>query len=568
MLDLQPIGKSTSTDVGWLRTRGSVRGPCVWTHRAAPYRPASSASASRYRPTDWTGGRYIPSICPIRCRLTRSTLASSVCVAPATVRRMRRSRPLVGCASADAIAPRNTDQVGHSVDRRPSDVEARLGGTRYESDGVVDANLRRAQQALELLAGRGFANGREATLRFDSGGLPFVEVPDLVVARSTASDHYWPIPDPVRPTVAQIVQTGGRVGPRKTPASTPTALARAGEMVAACARDNDFGRSVSNWLERRQSEGELAEVLSQLVDADRFVAIPVAAGEVDGWWFQITRRLRLINAQSEDNHRLVEPIAETGDRRMLVALEPTLIIARVTEHPSTWAMAVRIWPFEASMNHGWHLRGLAQAVHRHGIPVITVDERTTSEEAAAQLLLAAYWYGYLEGDADAVPDALSRAFPRAVRRVQSGTGADQRTAATMLFARLLNPGFDPGRTAETMRHYVARHATTIVRQHRAELGAHRPWKDLDISERHYYRLVGLLASKGPDGRYEMDDATRERLKVEVARRRSSRQRRQAACELLIARGFSKPAARKWLQRHPIEDVLVARPRGLAHPTGL
>src|SRR5688572_9892717 len=82
-------------------------------HQLAPRCRATSSRARRYRVTEEGGGRYIASIWPTRWRLTRSTLAISVCVAPATVRRTRRSRPVGGLASAYAIASSNTDQMGH-----------------------------------------------------------------------------------------------------------------------------------------------------------------------------------------------------------------------------------------------------------------------------------------------------------------------------------------------------------------------------------------------------------------------------------------------------------------------
>ena len=38
------------------------------------------------------------------------------------------------------------------------------------------------------------------------------------------------------------------------------------------------------------------------------------------------------------------------------------------------------------------------AIRLYGVPVITCDDHTTIEEAFAQLLLTAHWYGYLPAD--------------------------------------------------------------------------------------------------------------------------------------------------------------------------
>lgn len=69
--------------------------------------------------------------------------------------------------------------------------------------------LRKAAQEIELLAGRTFSPPRTATRIFESDGLPFIEVPDLLLgSEGELPPDVHPIPDPVRPTMAFSLQTG------------------------------------------------------------------------------------------------------------------------------------------------------------------------------------------------------------------------------------------------------------------------------------------------------------------------------------------------------------------------
>jgi hypothetical protein len=174
------------------------------------------------------------------------------------------------------------------------------------------------------------------------------------------------------------------------------------------------------------------------------------------------------------------------------------------------------------------------------------------------MLLVAYWHGYLEGEETAlIPASLASAFPRDVARVRSGTGAsDTQEAAALLFERLLRPGFDPTRGAGSIRRYIARHATTLVRAHRTSAVEFHRWDELEISERYYYKLLAKVAQKGPDGGYRVDDGTVGKIRAYL----DARKRRDAAMELLRVRGFEAAAARKWLQRHSIDEIATAAPR--------
>jgi hypothetical protein len=277
---------------------------------------------------------------------------------------------------------------------------------------------------------------------------------------------------------------------------------------------------------------------------------------VEGWWFQVSRRIRFWTSDTPDEPTLLEPLAPAGDRIVLVAQEPMLIVARVTEHPSDWAFAARVWVVEGTRSpRPWQIT--SQAVHAYGVPILCLDEHSTPDEVVAQILLAAYWHGYLDGDEPAVPPALVRAFPSQVERVRSGTGAPGDVeAATLLFERLLRPGFDPTRGAESIRRYITRHATTLVQDHRSSIAELHGWDEFDINERQYYKLLARFAAKGPDGRYAVDDTVKANIRAHVAESR----RRKAAIELLRSHGFRDAAARKRLQRHGLDDIATAQPR--------
>ena len=229
----------------------------------------------------------------------------------------------------------------------------------------------------------------------------------------------------------------------------------------------------------------------------------------------------------------------------------------LTEHPSDWAFVTRVWVAEGPVRPPRPWRSAQRAVHAHGVPILSLDQESTPEEVIAQLLLLAYWHGYLEGEETAlIPRSLASAFPRDVARVRSGTGAsDDEEAATLLFERLLRPGFDPTRGAGPSA-TTSRHSRTLVLSHRASEARFDPWREFDINERYYYKLLARFTERGPDGRYEVDDTVKAKLHDYLAGRR----KREAALARLRSVGFGDAAARKWLQRHSLDEILTAKPR--------
>jgi hypothetical protein len=249
-----------------------------------------------------------------------------------------------------------------------------------------------------------------------------------------------------------------------------------------------------------------------------------------------------------------------------VGVEPVLIVARVTEHPVRLAVAFRIWQVAHSSGTPTWRHGAARAIHRLGLPILAIDDATSASEAAAHLLLIAHWHGYLADDGLATAQALAAAYPREVGWIRRGTGVpDEIAAASLLWERLLSPGFDPSRGAGNIRRYIKRQASTIVREQRDAAQTDHVWEQLGIKERHYYKLVSRFAEKAPDGRYVVDQQLLRRLRDHLSDTESSRNGRRAALDLLEGRGFSRVAARKWLQRHDLRSIASARPRGRSVP---
>jgi len=262
------------------------------------------------------------------------------------------------------------------------------------------------------------------------------------------------------------------------------------------------------------------------------------------------------------DQRFVEALIPDGDDalRGLVAVEPLMIVARVAQHPADWAMAVRIWPsIERPGRRPW--RHLAAAIHGHGIPVLSLDAESTSEELQAQLLMLAYWYRYIGADEPWIADAIASAYPNAVERVRRGTGVpDTRSAAAMLFEGLLQPGFDPAMGAGAARRYVSKKATIAILTHRkAFSGSVRVWEKLGVTERRYYKLLQRFARK-VGGRYEVDDAVLATIRMHLVDIDRHSETHRAAMDVLQQRGFTYVAARKWLQRHDPAEALRALPR--------
>jgi len=456
-----------------------------------------------------------------------------------------------------AFTPYTTAHMGHWAERLLPEVKERLGIKGDEQDAELLEHARQGQALIEQLTAHQFEGGTRE-LHIDLGGLPFAPTLDTRTSGMRTDVEAWPIPDPVDPEFANVLQVSRRRNPPHHAVPKSEALSAAAAVLAMVHRNRWLWLAPRLWFVEQGKARPAAEFGRGLIDPGRHVYVPVAAGEVEGWWFQVSRRVFFVTKETPDEPGLVEPLTPERGGMVLVAGEPILIVARVMEHPSDWAFVARVWVADAMPRHPRAWRTTSRAVHAHGLPILCLDEASTPEEVVAQLLLVAYWHGYLGGDESAlIPAALASAFPRDVARVMHGTGASgPEAAASFLFERLLRPGFDPTRGAGSIRNYIARHATTLVSEHRSALAVHHPWDELGIKERHYYKLLARFAEQGPDGRRVLDHPTKAKIRDHLEKGR----RRQAELALLRGRGFTDEAARKWLQRHDLDAISTAQPR--------
>ena len=458
--------------------------------------------------------------------------------------------------------PGYTAQVGHWAEFLVDEVAARLPAD-IDRDRILAA-ARRAGTEIETLTGQGFGPPTRNTVSIATCGLPFVELPGLLIGSEESPAGIWPVPNPVDRQRATVVQVTEVPPPRGRGMPVGRALRAAGNLVHATAQSGLLSRDyIIQWLGHTFNPEERTEFLRSLLDPSNHVHVPVAFGAGGGWWFQVARRLLWVTKATEEQ-RLLEPLFPDGDDglRALVAVEPLLIVGRITSHPADWAMAVRIWPSverPVAMASRW--RHVAGAIRDHGIPVLPVDPQSTSEEIQCQLLLLAYWHKYIGADEPEIADAIGSAYPGPVERVARATRApDRRAAAAILFEGLLRPGFDPSMGAAAARRYVSRKATIAILNYRKTTGVGvRSWEALGVSERRYYKLLKQFAPK-VGSRYEVDASVLEQIRAHLISRDQKTEAHAAAMELLQQRGFSYAAARKWLQRHDPGDAFTATPR--------
>lgn len=460
------------------------------------------------------------------------------------------------------FTPSYTAQVGHWAEFLADDIAALLPADMGR-DRILAA-ARRAGTEIETLTGQSFGPPTRNTVSIGTCGMPFVELPGLLIGTAESPVGIWPIPNPVDRERATVVQVAEVPSPVERAMPVGRALRVAGNLVHAAAQSGLLSRHyILSWLANVFSREERAEFLRSLLDPTNHVHVPVAAGSGGGWWFQVTRRLLWVTKATEEQ-RLLEPLFPDGDNalRALVAVEPLMIVGRVTSHPADWAMAVRIWPsIERPMAMASPWRRIASAIREHGIPVMALDPQSTSEEIQCQLLLLAYWHKYVGADEPEIAGAIASAYPKPVERIARATGApDRQAAAAMLFEGLLRPGFNPDMGAAAARRYVSRKARIAILNHQKTTGGGvRPWEALGVSERRYYKLLKQFAPK-TGARYEVDADVLEQIRRHLISRDQKTETQAAALDLLQQHGFSHAAARKWLQRHDPSQALTATPR--------
>jgi hypothetical protein len=450
------------------------------------------------------------------------------------------------------------------VDEVAREVALRGGGSPDRRR--VQEVLAQVGHDLDVLAGRSFRPARRATSLFEPNGLPFVDIPDLLVG-SLDPVEAWGIPDPVNRRMATVLQVLPLAAPAPTAVPVAEALWIAGQLLAGVSKAGALsGDYVLHWLGAVDPD-QRVELMRHVMDPAVRFSVPILGVAANGWWIQIARRLIWVTNETEDEGRLIQLLLDKtktgGENLPLAAVEPIMIVARMTRHPADWAFTARIWTEEVQRptNRPWSK--FAKAIHGHGIPAVTLDPVSTPFEIACQVVLKGYWHGYIGSDEPALANAVAMAYPRQAERIQRVTHApDRAAAAATLLEQLIYPGFDPAQGAEATRRYVRRKASIAVMQYRKSEAPDRyPWTQVGISERRYYKLLPQFAQK-VNGRYVLDqDDVVARMKTHLDRVDQQRAVRAAALDVLRTHGFGEEAARKWLQRHRPEEAVNAWPRG-------
>jgi hypothetical protein len=451
------------------------------------------------------------------------------------------------------------DEVAHEIAQREG----------VSPDRRVLVNLaEQAGRELELLSGRSFRPLRQMTSVFEPNGLPFADIPDMQVGSMESTAGPSEVPDPVNREMAAVLQVARLDDPFPKAAPVAEALWIAGQLLARASRSGRLsGDFVLHWLGASVDREQRMDLMRRVMDPAVRLSVPILGVFVGGWWIQVARRLIWVTGKTEDEGRLLELLlADTkihGKIPPLAAVEPILIAAPMTQQPANWAFTARIWTEGVRRPAGRPWSKIANAVHGHGIPTITLDPVSTPFEIACQVVLKGYWHGYIGNDEPALARAVAMAYPRQVERIQRVTRApNSMSAAATLLEQLIRPGFDPAQGAEATRRYVRRKASIAVMEYRkAEAPDRYPWTQVGISERRYYKLLPRFAEK-VNGRYVLDqEDVVARMKAHLNHTDQARVVREAALDVLRSHGFGEEAARKWLQRHATEDAVNAWPRG-------
>ena len=132
------------------------------------------------------------------------------------------------------------DEVAHEVARR--------GGGSPNRRVVIDL-LAQAGRELDVLSGRSFRPARRTTSVFEPNGLPFVDIPDLLVGSMEPVAGAWEVPDPVNRQMAVVLQVASLADPVPNAVSVAEALWFAGQLVAEASKAGRLSRDyVLYWL--------------------------------------------------------------------------------------------------------------------------------------------------------------------------------------------------------------------------------------------------------------------------------------------------------------------------------
>ena len=137
---------------------------------------------------------------------------------PGTTTPERRLTHPVGSLST----PRYTAQMGHWSESLVDDAAAKIGGDP-DREALRQMFVQTGRE-IEVLSGRSFRELRRWTVNIESGGLPFVDIPDLQVGSMEAVETVHEIPDPVNPQIATVMQVAPLIKPLSKAAPVGDAL--------------------------------------------------------------------------------------------------------------------------------------------------------------------------------------------------------------------------------------------------------------------------------------------------------------------------------------------------------
>lgn len=385
-------------------------------------------------------------------------------------------------------------QVGHWSDLLLDEVGTQLGtGVDREKLKVI---IEEVGAELEALAGQTFGPAQQRSVSINSA-FPFVDLPGLMVGTETSDAKAWAVPDPVNPGRAHVLQLQEPDEIADAALPVGQALSVAGRLIHQAHLDDRLSADyLVGWVGHTFPPKPRVELLRSLLDPSQHFHVPLAGAEVGGWWFQITRRLMWVTEETAEV-RLIEPLFKEDGAPPLVGVEPILIAARMTTHPVKWVMSVRIWPSIVRQPKGpW--RHAAAAIHQHGLPVLMIDGASGPEEVECQLLLLAYWHGYIRNTEPGIADALAGAFPAPVNRIRRASHApDMASAAAILLEGLIRPGFDPSQGAAMTRRYISSKAWIAILEHlKVDTPGSRVWESLRPERALLLQVAGAIRPPG------------------------------------------------------------------------
>src|SRR5690348_16076566 len=105
--------------------------------------------------------------------------------------------------------PSYTAEMGHWADQLVDEIATKVGAHVDRDREQLLAAARAGAAEMEILTGQSFGQAKRNTVSIATFGLPFVELPGLLIGSEESPTGGWPIPNPVerdRATLVQVAQ--------------------------------------------------------------------------------------------------------------------------------------------------------------------------------------------------------------------------------------------------------------------------------------------------------------------------------------------------------------------------